>query len=169
MDVSNILNLLLGTGEVGLIIGIATLKSAVHKARAEADQAKAQAKKAEAEAETVRITNAENATRILVENIVKPLKEELYATREDLQATKKEMASTKRTMSRLARAVEAANNCPRSESCPVLGKLRNDQKNSVGAGADRNSAGANKCKGHRNKADPQGGDPAESGESDDPG
>ena len=103
MDVSNILNLLLGTGVVGLIIGIATLKSAVHKARAEADQAKAQAKKAEAEAETVRITNAENATRILVENIVKPLKEELYATREDLQATKKEMASTKRTMSRLAR------------------------------------------------------------------
>ena len=89
MDISNILNLLLGTGVVGLIIGIATLKSAVRKAEAEAAQAKAQAKKAEADAETVRITNAENATRILVENIVKPLKDELNATREDLQATKK--------------------------------------------------------------------------------
>lgn len=150
-----------------LLISLFTLRAAVRKAEAEAAQAKAQAQKAEADAETVRITNAENATRILVENIVKPLKDELNATREDLQATKKEMASAKRTMSRLARAVEAANNCRLSKSCPVLGKLRNSQKESDGTDTDNNRSAWDK--GHRNKADPQGGDPEESGESDDPG
>ena len=169
MDISNILNLLLGTGVVGLIIGIATLKSAVRKAEAEAAQAKAQAKKAEADAETVRITNAENATRILVENIVKPLKDELNATREDLQATKKELAYTKRAMSRLARAVEAANNCRMSKSCPVLGKLRNSPQDTDRADTVRGNGRNTRDKGHRNKADPQGGDSEELCESDDPG
>lgn len=167
MNFSEILNLCLGGGVVTLLISLFTLRAAVRKAEAEAAQAKAQAQKAEADAETVRITNAENATRILVENIVKPLKDELNATREDLQATKKEMASAKRTMSRLARAVEAANNCRLSKSCPVLGKLRNSQKESDGTDTDNNRSAWDK--GHRNKADPQGGDPEESGESDDPG
>ena len=94
MSFSEILNILLGGGVVALIVAVATMRATVRKANADAEKAKA-------EAETVHITNTENATRILVENIVKPLKDELHATREDLQATKKEMASTKREMARL--------------------------------------------------------------------
>ena len=82
MTFSEILNILLGGGFPCLMVGVITLKATVRKANADAERAKA-------DAESVRITNTENATRILVENIVKPLKEELNATREDLQATKK--------------------------------------------------------------------------------
>ncbi len=129
MSFSEILNILLGTGLVGLMVAVATMKATVRKANADAE-------KARAEAETVRITNTENATRILVENIVKPLKEELNATREDLQATKKEMASTKREMARLRKAVEAASGCRHADYCPVLFKLRDNQKDADAAGAD---------------------------------
>ncbi len=129
MSFSEILNILLGTGLVGLVVAVATMKATVRKANADAE-------KARAEAETVRITNTENATRILVENIVKPLKEELNATRTDLQATKKEMASTKREMARLRKAVEAATGCRHADYCPVLFKLRDNQKDADAAGAD---------------------------------
>ena len=129
MSFSEILNILLGTGLVGLVVAVATMKATVRKANADAE-------KARAEAETVRITNTENATRILVENIVKPLKEELNATRTDLQATKKEMASTKREMARLRKAVEAASGCRHADYCPVLFKLRDNQKDADAAGAD---------------------------------
>ena len=129
MSSSEILNILLGTGLVGLMVAVATMKATVRKANADAE-------KARAEAETVRITNTENATRILVENIVKPLKEELNATRTDLQATKKEMASTKREMARLRKAVEAASGCRHADYCPVLFKLRDNQKDADAAGAD---------------------------------
>ena len=77
------------------VIGIVTLRATVRKANAEAEKAKA-------DAETVRIDNAEHATRILVDNIVEPLKDELNATRKDLQATKREMA-------RLRKAIDTAN------------------------------------------------------------
>ena len=110
MSFSEILNILLGGGVVALIVDVATMRATVRKANADAEKAKA-------EAETVHITNTENATRILVENIVKPLKDELHATREDLQATKREMASTKREMARLRKAVEAASGCPHSDGC----------------------------------------------------
>ncbi len=129
MSFSEILNILLGTGLVGLVVAVATMKATVRKANADAEKAKA-------DAETVRITNTENATRILVENIVKPLKEELNATRTDLQATKKEMASTKREMARLRKAVEAASGCRHADYCPVLFKLRDNQKDTDAAGAD---------------------------------
>lgn len=129
MSFSEILNILLGTGLVGLVVALATMKATVRKANADAEKAKA-------EAETVRITNTENATRILVENIVKPLKEELNATRTDLQATKKEMASTKREMARLRKAVEAASGCRHADYCPVLFKLRDNQKDTDASGAD---------------------------------
>ncbi len=121
MSFSEILNILLGGGVVALIVAVATMRATVRKANADAEKAKA-------EAETVHITNTENATRILVENIVKPLKDELHATREDLQATKREMASTKREMARLRKAVEAASGCPHSDGCPVLAGLRDHQK-----------------------------------------
>ncbi|TKC54072.1 hypothetical protein E5359_020195 [Bacteroidales bacterium] len=129
MSFSEILNILLGTGLMGLVVAVATMKATVRKANADAEKAKA-------DAETVRITNTENATRILVENIVKPLKEELNATRTDLQATKKEMASTKREMARLRKAVEAASGCRHADYCPVLFKLRDNQKDTDAAGAD---------------------------------
>ena len=128
---SEILNYIFGGGFLALCVGVITLRAKVRQANAEAAQARAQAEKAEAEAEAVRITNTENATRILVENIVKPLKEELNATREDLQATKKEMASTKREMGRLRKALEAARDCPHIDYCPVLFKLRDYQKDEL--------------------------------------
>lgn len=117
MTFSEILNILLGGGFLAMVVGVITLKATVRKANADAE-------KARADAETVHITNTENATRILVENIVKPLKDELNATREDLQSNKREMASTKREMARLRKAVEAASACPHSDGCPVLYKLR---------------------------------------------
>lgn len=156
MSFSEILNILLGTGLMGLVVAVATMKATVRKANADAEKAKA-------DAETVRITNTENATRILVENIVKPLKEELNATRTDLQATKKEMASTKREMARLRKAVEAASACPHSDGCPVLYKLRVNPEIDFGAVADNLG---DRNPGHysdNNKADPVGDNPGEQG------
>lgn len=159
MSSSEILNILLGTGLMGLVVAVATMKATVRKANADAE-------KARAEAETVRITNTENATRILVENIVKPLKEELNATREDLQATKKEMASTKREMARLRKAVEAASGCRHADYCPVLFKLRDNQKDADGA--DSGSVGLREER-HDLVGDPlhpDGNSPGEQGEPD---
>ena len=163
MTFSEILNIILGSGFLALVIGVITLKAAVRKANAEATQAQAEAKKAEAEAEGVRITNTENATRILVENIVKPLKEELNATREDLQATKREMASTKREMQRLRKAVESASNCPHSDGCPVLRRLRDNPKDSDGADSDGTDQSDLRHSSVRNKDDPKGGGAVEQG------
>ena len=159
MTFSEILNILLGGGLLALVVGVITLKATVRKANAEAERAKA-------DAEGVRITNTENATRILVENIVKPLKEELNATREDLQATKREMASTKREMQRLRKAVESASNCPHSDGCPVLRKLRDNQKDSDGAeteGAELRTETATRHGSVRKKNDPKGGGAVEQG------
>lgn len=156
MTFSEILNILLGGGLLALVVGVITLKATVRKANADAERAKA-------DAESVRITNTENATRILVENIVKPLKEELNATREDLRATKKEMASTKREMARLRKAVEAASGCRHSDGCPVLRELRDNQKDSDGADSDGRSLGEPRLRGYRNKADPKGGGAGEPG------
>ena len=159
MSFSEILNILLGGGLVALVVAVATMKATVRKANADAERAKA-------DAETVRITNTENATRILVENIVKPLKEELNATREDLQATKREMASTKREMARLRKAVEAASGCRHADYCPVLFKLRDNQKDADGA--DSGSVGLREER-HDLVGDPlhpDGNSPGEQGEPD---
>lgn len=170
MSFSEILNILLGGSLVTLVLTLATMKSTVRKANAEAEKAradaeaaKADAEKARADAEAVRITNVESATRILMENIVKPLKEELHATREELHATKeelhatkKEMASTKREMARLRKAVEAAVSCPHSDGCPVVAKLRDNQKDSDGADTGGGYGRGTRYCGNGNKADPQG-------------
>ncbi len=152
MSFSEILNILLGGGLVALVVAVATMKATVRKANADAE-------KARADAETVRITNTENATRILVENIVKPLKDELNATRTDLQSTKKEMASTKREMARLRKAVEAAS------GCPVLFKLRDNQKDSDAAGADIFDIREERHDGYCSKTHSDRDDPGEQGES----
>jgi hypothetical protein len=146
MNWSEIINLILGGGLFTCLAGVLSLKSTVLKANAEAEKAKA-------EAETVRIDNAEHATRVLVENIVKPLKEELNATREDLAATKREMVSTKREMARFRKALDTANGCPHRDGCPVLRKLRDNQK-------DRERRGGG------NIADSSGGQPTNAVESD---
>ena len=110
MELSEILNFVLGGSLLATVIGIVTLRATVRKANAEAEKAKA-------DAETVRIDNAEHATRILVDNIVEPLKDELNATRKDLQATKREMA-------RLRKAIDRANSCRHHDDCPVLRGMR---------------------------------------------
>lgn len=79
------LNWILGGGLLAAVVGLLTLKATVRKANAEAEKAKA-------EAETVRIGNTEQATRILIENIVEPLKKELSETREDLREAKRSLA-----------------------------------------------------------------------------
>jgi len=156
MTFSEILNILLGGGLLALLVGVITLKATVRKANAEAERSKA-------EAESVRITNTENATRILVENIVKPLKEELNATREDLQATKREMASTKREMARLRKAVEAATSCPHFDNCPVVRKLRVNPESSDPTGTDGADSREARHGEHSSKADSERAGSNESG------
>ena len=117
MEFSEILNYILGGGLLAAVVGIVTLKATLRKANADAE-------KAIAEAEAVRIDNAERATRILIENIVEPLRKELHETREELRETKKEFGATKREMARLRKAIADANSCKHSDDCPVLYKLR---------------------------------------------
>lgn len=126
MEISEILNILLGGGLVGTVAAIGSLRATVRKAKAEAS-------KAEADAETVRVDNADHATRLLVENIVKPLKDELNATRKDLQATKREMA-------RLRKSINSANSCKHRDECPVLYGLREQPKERDAAGRDTGGA-----------------------------
>lgn len=132
MEFSVILNWILGGGLLAAVIGVATMKATLLKATAEAERAKADADKAKGEAEKVRFENAEHATRILIENIVEPLKTELSETREELRETKKEFGSTKREMARFRKAVASANSCKFSDRCPVLGKLRDLPKGGTG-------------------------------------
>lgn len=156
MTFSEILNIMLGGGLLALVVGVVTLRATVRRANADAERAKA-------DAESVRITNTEHATRILVENIVKPLKDELNATREDLQANKREMASTKREMARLRKAVEAASACPHSDGCPVLYKLRVNPEIDFGTVADDLGGRDPGQYGDSNEADPVGDNPGEQG------
>lgn len=114
MELSEILNVVLGGSLVGALISIVTIRSALKKARAEAE-------KALAEADTVKITNTEQATRILVENIVNPLVEELNETRKEIIANRRETA-------RLRKAIDGANSCDYRDECPVLDRMRNSQK-----------------------------------------
>lgn len=124
MELSEILNIALGGGLLATVIGLVTLRATVRKANSEAEKAKA-------DAEAVRIDNAEHATRILVDNIVEPLKNELNATRKDLLATKREMA-------RLRKAIDTANSCKHHDDCPVLRGVREHQKDDGGNDPDGN-------------------------------
>ena len=114
MELSEIINLVLGGGLVATVVAVITMKSTVRKAKAEAE-------KALAEGEAVRIDNTEKATRVLIENIVNPLKEELNETRKEIIANRRETA-------RLRKAIDSANSCRYSDSCPVLDRMRVEQK-----------------------------------------
>ena len=120
-----------------MLIAVLTLRATVREANAKAEKARAEAEKAKAEAETVRIDNAEHATRVLIDDILKPLREELASvrkelgtTKEELNATRKEFGSTKREMARLRKAIDAANRCEHHDECPVLYGLRELPKRS---------------------------------------
>ena len=114
MDFNVILNWVLGGGLITAIISIITLRATVREANAKAE-------KALAEAEALRIDNVEHATRILMENIVKPLKEQLNATIKSLQSMQREVA-------RFRKALSVANSCKHADNCPVLFKLRDLSK-----------------------------------------
>ncbi|KAB6430400.1 hypothetical protein, partial [Bacteroides xylanisolvens] len=120
------MNIILGGGLVGTVATIGSLRATVRKAKAEA-------MKAEAGAEAMRIDNAEHATRILMENIVKPLKDEFCET-------KKELARNTREMARLRKAIDTAGNCPHRDDCPVLDRLRKQQEEHDG-GEDTDGIG----------------------------
>ncbi len=173
MSLSEILNICLGGGLVALILAMATMRATIREANAKAEKARAEAEQAKADAEAVRITNAGSATRVLMENIVNPLKEELHATRDKLSATEgilasiqKELASTKRAVARLSRAVESANNCPHADDCVVLRRLRREQREqraAIGVG----TGGGNPRHCIRDEtADDNGDNPGEPGEPD---
>lgn len=155
MELSEILNFVLGGSLLATVIGIVTLRATVRKANADAEKAKA-------DAETVRIDNAEHATRILVDNIVEPLKDELNATRKDLQATKREMA-------RLRKAIDTANSCKHHDDCPVLRGVRDHPKDSAGNGTDGNDAEPGGQREERSPPDTDGNGAEIGGESEDTG
>lgn len=134
MQFSEILNLVLGGGCIASLVAIFTLRATVRKVNAEAERAKA-------EAETVRIDNAEHATRILIEDILKPLRDELNTVREELNATRKDLHSAKREMARLRKAIDDANRCEHRDGCPVLFGLRELPK---GTKDDHPTVGANR-------------------------
>ncbi len=165
MEFSVILNWILGGGLLAAVVGVTTLKATVLKSNAEAERAKADAEKAKAEAESLRIDNAEHATRILMDNIVKPLKDEFNETKKELAETKKELARNTREMARFRKAVESANSCRYSADCPVLVKLRDIQKGEPGhvcvRDPDKPGQHAARVEGIKGRADSEvGGEPA---------
>lgn len=152
MNLSEIINILLGGGLLSAVVAIVTLRSTARKAKAEAA-------KAEADAETVRVDNAEHATRILVENIVKPLKEELDATRKALEANKREMA-------RLRKSIDTANSCKHRDDCPVLYGLRKWPEVTDGDPCGNVGYKGQHRKGRRNKDSPCDGSAEGNGDAD---
>ena len=94
MDLSEFMNIILSGGLVGTVATIGSMRATVRKAK---------------------------ATRILMENIVKPLKDEFCET-------KKELARNTREMARLRKAIDTAGNCPHRDDCPVLDRLRESPK-----------------------------------------
>lgn len=152
MNLSEIINILLGGSLLSAVVAIVTLRSTARRAKAEAA-------KAEADAETVRVDNAEHATRILVENIVKPLREELDATRKALEANKREMA-------RLRKSIDTANSCKHRDDCPVLYGLRKYPEGTDGDLCGNSGAKGQHRKGGRNKDNPCGGSADADGDAD---
>ena len=151
MDFSAVMNLVLGGGLVATIIAIITLKSTVREARAKAEKA----------TETVRIDNTEHATRILIENIVEPLKEELNENRKALQATRREMA-------RLRKAIDTANSCRHHDDCPVLYGMREYSKEQDGGEPEQQPVVKRRQRVKREAGAVDGGDSEIGGEPDDP-
>ena len=154
MELSEVFNLMLGGGLVATVVAVVTMKATVRKAKAEAE-------KATAEAEAMRIDNTEHATRILMENIVKPLKDEF-------NDTKKELARNTREMARLRKAIDGANGCRHRDDCPVLDRLRDRPKDGDGSEPGQQPDGNGRQRAGRAKRAGDGGDPEIGGKPDDP-
>lgn len=112
LGLSEALDWIFGGGLIAAVTALLAIGPTVRKAKADAERARA-------DAETVRIDNAEHATRILMDNIVEPLKKELNATR--------------REMARLRKAIDGANSCDHRSDCPVLHGLRSLSEGDNGA------------------------------------
>lgn len=147
--VNEILTWIFGGGLVAALVAIVTLRATLREAQGKAEQA-------HADADSVKITNTEHATRILVENIVEPLKQELNETRKELSAFKREVV-------RLRKAIDAANSCNYSDDCPVLHELRDGSKEH---GAGVKEAGS---RGHRQRSAPRRRDKRANGGDDEAG
>ena len=121
MTITDVIALAGSGGIIGVALTCMTLRAKIRQAYAEAESAKAQAQKAHAEAESIKITNTESATRILVDNLLKPITQELNDTRNEVK--------------KLREAIERANSCRYHDGCPVLHGVR--QLARSGAGGDR--------------------------------
>lgn len=99
--VSLVLNAIFGGG---FLVTIMTLRSERKKANAQAK---------EAELDTI-----EKGTEILMNNIVTPLKKELYEVRKEIK--------------RLRRAIDKAKYCSHSADCPVIKCMQADSEDDGG-------------------------------------
>lgn len=107
---------------------------------------KAKKDKATAETDKVEMDNFRTGTKILVESIVTPLKQELsnvrselvdtkkelvetrkelVKTQKELADTKKELADTQREVYRMRKAMRKITDCAHAEICPVRKEMRN--------------------------------------------
>ena len=86
----------------------------IGKLRAEMEAKLSAVKKSE-------LDNVREALEIIMENIVKPLTEQLNATIKSLQSMQREVA-------RLRKSLSVANSCKHADNCPVLFKLRDLSK-----------------------------------------
>ena len=92
----NLLELFMSGGLVSAIIALFSIRSKL--------------KKVSAEARRLDLENSEKATDLLLENIIEPLKKELYETRTEITL--------------LRQAIHAANNCQFVTTCPVIAQLQ---------------------------------------------
>ena len=76
-------------------------------------------RKAEGEAERTEIDNDEKATEVMMNYIVKPLKNEINALRKDVR--------------NLQKAIDKVSDCPHADACPVRHELQNPKADSDNA------------------------------------
>ncbi|MCQ2250018.1 MAG: hypothetical protein MJZ66_02795 [Bacteroidales bacterium] len=118
--ISIVLNFILGGGLLALV----TIKAKKDQATAETDK--------------VEMDNFRTGTRLLMESIVQPLREDLAATRGELAESRKELAESKAERARLNQtvsqltnevkqlraAIEKINDCAHAGQCPVREELK---------------------------------------------
>ncbi|MBQ7210508.1 MAG: hypothetical protein IJS05_06410 [Paludibacteraceae bacterium] len=113
--ISLILNFLLGGGLIAAITAIATLRSSVKEAEAQAEQALAEAKRMRAEATGTELVNEEKTLQIFKQYIYEPIQ--------------KEAINLRRSVNRLNRAIEKISDCPTAATCPVRRELQDAKDN----------------------------------------
>jgi len=118
--ISIVLNFILGGG----LLAVVTIKAKKDQATAETDK--------------VEMDNFRTGTKLLMESIVQPLREELATTKADLLDTRKDLAESKAERAHLAQtvsqltsevkqlrtAIEKINDCAHAAQCPVREELK---------------------------------------------